>query len=233
MWYVPEYFRKQNWKTEKLFFPETSRERFSIKKQFFSFLVLSPEMFRKSSVSKTEKLKNWKTVFSREIQGEILHKKTVFQFFSFVSGNVPEYFRKQNWKTEKLFFPETSRERFSIKKQFFSFLVLSPEMFRKSSVSKTEKLKNWKTVSRDIQGEILHKKTAFQFFSFVSGNVPEYFRKQNWKTEKLFFPETSRERFSIKNSFSVFQFFSFVSGNVPEEFHKQNWKTSRHQFFIW
>ena len=63
--------------------------------------------------------------------------------------------------------------------------------------------------------------------------VPEYFRKQNWKTEKLFFPETSRERFSIKNSFSVFQFFSFVSGNVPEEFHKQNWKTSRHQFFIW
>ena len=97
-------------------------------------------MFRKSSVSKTEKLKNWKTVFSREIQGEILHKKTVFQFFSFVSGNVPEYFRKQNWKTEKLFFPETSRERFSIKKQFFSFLVLSPEMFRNTSVSKTEKL---------------------------------------------------------------------------------------------
>ena len=59
-------------------------------------------MFRKSSVSKTEKLKNWKTVFSRDIQGEILHKKTVFQFFSFVSGNVPEYFRKQNWKTKKL-----------------------------------------------------------------------------------------------------------------------------------
>ena len=56
-------------------------------------------MFRKSSVSKTEKLKN-------------------------------------------CFFPERSRERFSIKKQFFSFSVLSPEMFRKSSVSKTEKLKN-------------------------------------------------------------------------------------------
>ena len=37
-----------------------------------------------------------KTVFSREIRGEMLHKKTVFQFFSFVSGNVPEYFRKQN-----------------------------------------------------------------------------------------------------------------------------------------
>ena len=99
-------------------------------------------MFRNTSVSKTEKLKNWKTVFSRDIQEEILHKKTVFQFFSFVSGNVPEEFRKQNWKTEKLFFPETSRERFSIKKQFFSFSVLSPEMFRKSSVSKTEKLKN-------------------------------------------------------------------------------------------
>ena len=137
----------KNWKTV---FSRDIQEEILHKKtvfQFFSFLVLSPEMFRKSSVSKTEKLKNWKTVFSRDIQGEILHKKTVFQFFSFVSGNVPEEFRKQNWKTEKLFFPETSRERFSIKKktvfQFFSFLVLSPEMFRKSSVSKTEKLKNW------------------------------------------------------------------------------------------
>ena len=57
MWYVPEYFRKQNWKTEKLFFPETSRERFSIKKQFFSFLVLSPEEFCKQNW-KTKKLKN-------------------------------------------------------------------------------------------------------------------------------------------------------------------------------
>ena len=118
MWYVPEYFRKQN----------------------------------------------WKTVFSRDIQGEILHKKTVFQFFSFVSGNVPEEFRKQNWKTEKLFFPERSRERFSVKKQFFSFLVLSPEMFRKSSVSKTEKLKNCFFYGESLPGSLWKKTVVFTVF---------------------------------------------------------------------
>ena len=61
MWYVPEYFRKQNWKTEKLFFSRDIQGEILHKKtvfQFFSFLVLSPEMFRKSSVSKTEKQKN-------------------------------------------------------------------------------------------------------------------------------------------------------------------------------
>ena len=97
-------------------------------------------------------------------------------------------------------------------------------MFRNTSVSKTEKLKNWKKKSRDIQGEILNKKTVFQFFSFVSGNVPEEFHKQNWKKKwkiaKLFFPEKSRgERFSIKKqffSFSVFQFcLRKCSGRVP------------------
>ena len=99
-------------------------------------------MLRKSSVSKTEKLKNWKTVFSREIQGEILHKK---QFFSF-SVLSPEMFRNtsvskteklKNWKTV---FSRDIQGEILHKKQFFSFLVLSPEMFRKSSVSKTEKL---------------------------------------------------------------------------------------------
>ena len=88
----------------------------------------------------TEKLKNWKTVFSREIQGEILHKKTVFQFFSFAYGTIPEHFRRQNWKTEKLFFPERSRERFSSGKNSFS--VLLTEVFRNISGDKTEKLKN-------------------------------------------------------------------------------------------
>ncbi len=33
-----------------------------------------------------EKLKNWKTVFSREIQEEILHMDSVFQFFSFIAS---------------------------------------------------------------------------------------------------------------------------------------------------
>ena len=57
-------------------------------------------MFRNTSVSKTEKLKN--CFFSRDIQGEILHKKTVFQFFSFLVLS-PEMFRKSSVsKTEKL-----------------------------------------------------------------------------------------------------------------------------------
>ena len=149
-------------------------------------------MFRNTSVSKTEKLKNWKTVFSRDIQGEILHKKTVFQFFS--------------------------------------FSVLSPEMFRKSSVSKTEKLKNWKTVfSRGIQGEILHKKTVFQFFSFAYGSIPEEFRRQNWKTEKLFFSWRISPWISLEKT--VFQFFSFAYGTLPEHFRRQNWKTEKLFFY--
>ena len=43
-----------------------------------------PELFRNSSGTKTEKLKNWKTEFSIEIQEEILHMDSVFQFFSFL-----------------------------------------------------------------------------------------------------------------------------------------------------
>ena len=114
-----QLFWNRNWKTEKLNFPGTFRQRFSIWIQFFSFLVFQFFSFRnyfeifpeKLKNWKTKKLKNWKTEFSRDIQAEILHMDSVFQFFSF-----------------SVF-------------QFFSFLVFQ-FLFRNIS-GETEKLKNW------------------------------------------------------------------------------------------
>ena len=175
---ISEYLRRnwklKNWKTEKLNFPETSRKRLSIWIQVFSFSVLLTELFRNISASKhfgifAEKLKNR--------------------------------------KTEKLNFPERPRKKFSIWIQFFSFSVFQfclrnysgifPETFR-NICGETEKQKNWKTeFSREIQEEILHMDSVFQFFSFssfsvlltelfrnISGDISEYLRR-NWKTEKL------------------------------------------------
>ena len=177
---------------------------------FFSFSVFQfclrnysgifPETFR-NICAETEKLKNWKTEFSREIQEEILHMDSVFQFFCFsvfqfclrnCSGKFPQTFRNicgeteklKNRKTEKLNFPEKSRKRFSIWIQFFSFSV-------------------------------------FQFFCFAYGTIPENFRRhfgifaeklkdrktekqKNWKTE--FSREIQEE---ILHMDSVFLFFSF------------------------
>ena len=71
------------------------------------------ENLRSSSGTKTKELKNWKTVFSREIQEEILW----IQFFSF-SVLVLELFQNICRKTEKrFFFPE----RFSVWIQFSVF----------------------------------------------------------------------------------------------------------------
>ena len=137
-----------------------------------------------SGILPEPKLKNWKTVFSREIQEEILHMDSVFQFFSFGSGTI--------WKTETLdaykqivVLASMSWLCTSSSASFFHYGKV-PELFRNTSGTKTEKLKNWKTVfSREIQEEILHMDSVFQFFSFsVSGTISEYFRR-NWKTEKL------------------------------------------------
>ena len=122
----------KNWKTEKLFFYGESLPGSLWKKQFFSFSVLLTELFRNISGDKTKKLKNWKTVFLWRISPWMSLEKTVFQFFSFAYGTLPEHFRRlKNWKTEKLFFlwrisPWMSLE----KKQFFSFSVLLTEVFR-------------------------------------------------------------------------------------------------------
>ena len=158
------------------------------------------------------------TVFSREIQGEILHKKTVFQFFSFAYGTIPEHFWRQNWKTEKLFFPERSRERFSKNNSFSVF----PFCLRNYSGTFPEtKLKNWKTVfSWRISPWISLEKNSFSVFQFClrnsSGTFPET-KLKNWKTVFLWriSPWISLEK-------TVFQFFSFAYGTLPEHFRRQN-----------
>ena len=176
--------------------------------QVFSFSVFEfclrnysgifPQTFR-NICGETEKQKNWKTEFSREIQEEILHMDSVFQFFSF---SVFQFFC------------------FSV----FQFCLRNySEYFRRHFGIFAEKLKNWKTeFSREIQEEILHMDSVFQFFCFsvflffsllTELYIPEYFRRhfgifakklKNRKTEKLNFPERSRKRFSI-----WIQFFSF------------------------
>ena len=194
-------------------------------KNTFNYSALRTELFRNISGDKTEKTEKLKNCCSREIQGEILHKKTVFQFFSFAYGTIPEHFRKQNWKT--VFFPERSRERFSIKKQFFSFSVLLTEVFRNISGDKTEKLKNC-FFQRD-PGRDSPKKNSFSVFQFClrnySGTFPET-KLKNWKTEKLFFSWRISPLISLEKT--VFQFFSFClrnsSGTFPETKLK-NWKT--------
>ena len=266
---VPEP-KLKNWKTE--FSREIQEEILHMDSvfQFFSFSVLLTELFRNISGDiseylrrnwKTEKQKNWKTEFSREIQEEILHMDSVFLFFSFsvlltelfrnISGDISEYLRrKKNWKTE--FSREIQEEILHMDSvfQFFSFSVLLTELFRNISGDISEylrrnwKKKNWKTeFSREIQEEILHMDSVFQFFCFsvfqfclrnYSGIFPETFqnicgeteKQKNWKTE---FPERSRKRFSIWIhffSFSVFQFcLRNYSGIFPETFAEKlkNW----------
>ena len=140
-------------------------------------------------------LKNWKTEFSREIQEEILHMDSVFQFFCFsvfqfclrnYSGIFPETFRKICGKLKNWIF---QRDPGRDSPYGFSFSVFQFFCF-----------------------------SVFQFcLRNCSGIFPATFRNicgklKNWKTEKLNFPERSRKRFSIWIqffSFSVFQFFSF------------------------
>ena len=165
----------KNWKTVFLWriSPSISLEKTVF--QFFSFSVLLTELFRNISGDKTKKLKNWKTVFLWRISPWMSLEKTVFQFFSFAYGSIPGHFRRQNWKTEKLFFYGESLPGSLWKKQFFSFLVFQ-FCLRNSSGDKTKKLKNcflWR-----ISPWISLEKTVFQFFSF-SVLLTELFRRQN------------------------------------------------------
>ena len=217
-------------------------------------------------------LKNWKTEFSREIQEEILHMDSVFQFFCFsvfqfclrnYSGIFPETFRNicgklKNW----IFQRDPGRDSpygfsFSVF-LFFSFSVLLTELFRNISgdiseyLRETEKLKNRKTeFSREIQEEILHMDSVFQFFCFsiflffsfsvflffsFSVLLTELFRNICGETEKqknwIFQRDPGRDS-PYGFSFSVFLFFSFAYGTIPEYFRRHfgifagNWKTEK------
>ena len=127
----------------------------------------------------------------------------------------------KNRKTEKLFFMENLSLDLSGKKQFFSFSVLLTELFRNISRDKTEKLKNCFFHGESLPGSLWKK----QFFSFAYGTLPEHFRRQNWKTEKLFFMENLSLDLSGKNSFSVFQFCLRNSSGTFPETKLKNWKT--------
>ena len=108
-----------------------------------------PELFRNTSGTKTEKLKN--CFFQRDPGRDSPYG------FSFSVFQFPELFRNISGETEKLNFPGTCRQRFSIWIQFFSFSVFQ------------------------IQEEILHMDSVFssfsvfQFFSFRNyfGIFPE------------------------------------------------------------
>ena len=106
--------------------------------------------------NKTEKVKNWiemENLFVHVPGKNWVHRisswmpleKTVFQFFYFGCGTIPEYFLK-NWKTESILWRISSW--MSLKKSFSVF-------FRKYSGTKTEKLKDWKTQKKWIHMENL------------------------------------------------------------------------------
>ena len=201
---------------------------------FFSFAYGTiPEYFRRHFGIFAQKLKNWKTEFSREIQEEILHMDSVFQFFCF------------------------SVFQFCLRNCSGKF----PQTFR-NICGETEKLKNRKTeFSRKIQEEILHMDSVFQFFSFsvfqffcfAYGTIPENFRRhfgifaeklkdrktekqKNWKTE--FSREIQEETLHMD---SVFQFFCFsvlftelfwnISA-VMSEYLRRNSKTEKQKNWI-
>ena len=135
---VPEP-KLKNWKTEKLknwiFQRDPGRDSpygfsFSVF-LFFSFAYGTfPETFR-NICGETEKLKNRKTEFSREIQEEILHRDSVFQFFCFLVL-LTEHFRRhfgifaEKLKNRKTEFSREIQEEILHRDsvfQFFSFSV--------------------------------------------------------------------------------------------------------------
>ena len=260
---IPEYFRRhfgifaeklKNWKTE--FSREIQEEILHMDSvfQFFCFSVLLTELFRNISGDISEYLRrNWKTEFSREIQEEILHMDSVFLFFSFCvflfclrnySGIFPETFRNICGETEKLknwiFQRDPGRDSpygfsFSVF-QFFCFSVLLTELFRNISGDISEYLRrNWKTeFSREIQEEILHMDSVFQFcLRNYSGIFPETFQNICGETEKLKNWISREIQEEILHMDSVFLFFCFsvlltelfrnISGDISE-YLRRNWK---------
>ena len=182
-----------------------------------------------SGILPEPKLKNWKTVFSREIQEEILHMDSVFQFFSFGSGTI--------WKTETLdaykqivVLASMSWLCTSSSASFFHYGKV-PELFRNTSGTKTEKLKNC-FFQRDPGRDSPYG------FSFSVFQFPELFRNisgeteklKNWKTKKLKNWKTeSIWRISswISLEKTVFQFFSFSVFQFPELFRNISGETEK------
>ena len=170
---VPEP-KLKNWKT--VFYGESLPGSLWKNNQFFSFSILLTELFRNISGDKTKKLKNWKTVFLWRISPWMSLEKTVFQFFSFAYGTLPEHFRRQNWKTVFLW---RISPWMSLEKTVFQFCL------RNSSGTFPEtKLKNWKTEKLiflwRISSWMSLEKTVFQFFNFsvllteVFRNIPHF-----------------------------------------------------------
>ena len=124
---ISEYLQR-NWKLKNWIFQRDPGRDSAYGFSFSVFLFclrnysgIFPETFQ-NIWWETEKQKNWKTEFSREIQEEILHMDSVFLFVSVsvflfclrnYSGIFPETFRNICGETEKLNFPERSRKRFS------------------------------------------------------------------------------------------------------------------------
>ena len=127
--------------------------------QFFSFSVFQFFSFGSGTIWKTETLDAYKQIV---VLASMSWLCTSSSASSFQYGKVPELFRNTSGtKTEKLkncfFQRDPGRDSPSVF-QFFSF--------RNYSGIFPEKLKIWKTeFSRDIQAEILHMDSVFQFFA--------------------------------------------------------------------
>ena len=141
---------------ENLFLDLSGKFSFSVFQSLRKYSEMSPEIFRNSSVSKTEKLKNRKTEKLNPYGESLPGSLWKIHFFCF---SVFQFLRK--------------------------YSEMSPEIFRNSSVSKTEKQKNRKTESIwRISSWISLENSVFSFsvFTFsvspkifrnVSGNIPE------------------------------------------------------------
>ena len=118
-------------------------------------------MFRKySGIVPEPKLKNWKPESIWRISFWISLEKTVFQFFSFGSGTIPEILRN-----EKISWWWGAKPGHAYKHQYLFI-----------SGAKTEKLKNWKNESIwRISSWISLEKTVFQFFQFFNFSVFHFF----------------------------------------------------------
>ena len=128
---------------------------------------------------------------------------SVFQFFSFFfsfgSGIIPEYLRK-NLKSEKLFF---QRDPGRDSPYGFSFSAFQFWFGNYSGIF-AEKLKNFfPERSRKIFS------IWIQFFSLGSGTIPEYFQNIE-KLKNCFFQGHSGRDSLYGFSFSVFQFYCII-----------------------
>ena len=175
-------------------------------------------MFRKSSVRKIKKL----FLFFLRISPWIFLEKKTFFFFNFVSGNIPAYFRKQNWKIEKLIFYGESLPGSFWKKTVFQYV------FNKNSGIYSVSRRFWPVDCGSFFWGGIHifiickiymtcKKETLKI-QLSNSSCP--ILPQNWKTKKLKNRKTEKQInwIHIKNlfldlsgkfNFSIFLFFNF------------------------